>query len=84
LVRKTIHRNITITLKLDFSLGRVSPSTLHWSELILEYFMQMWSPQYGREMDLLEHIQRRAKKLVQGIENFPSLLRTDKIGGCSP
>jgi len=28
----------------------------------------MWSPQYRREMDLLEHIQRRATKMFQGME----------------
>ena len=28
----------------------------------LEYCVHMWSPQYRRDMDLLEHIQRRAPK----------------------
>ena len=33
----------------------------------LEYCIQMWSPQYRRGMDLLEHIQRRATKMIQGM-----------------
>lgn len=28
----------------------------------LEYCVQMWSPQYGRDTNLLEHIQKRAIK----------------------
>ena len=31
----------------------------------LEYCIQMWSPQYKRDMDLMEHIQRRATKMIQ-------------------
>ena len=33
----------------------------------LEYCFQMWSPQYRRDMDLLECTQRRATKMVQGV-----------------
>jgi len=28
----------------------------------------LWSPQYRRDIDLLEHIQRRATKTIQGTE----------------
>jgi len=40
-----------------------------WSTM--EYYVQLWSPQYRGEMDLLEHVQRRATKLFQGIEQCP-------------
>jgi len=30
----------------------------------LEYCIQMWSPQYRRDMDLLEHVQRRATETI--------------------
>ena len=36
----------------------------------LEYCIQMWSPLYRRYMNLLECIQRRAKRLIQGMEHL--------------
>ena len=35
----------------------------------LEYYIQMWSPQYRRAMDLLESTQRTAK-MIQGTEHL--------------
>jgi len=37
-----------------------------------EYCSQVWSPQYRRDIDLLEHVQRRATKTIQGMECLPS------------
>ena len=34
------------------------------------YCNQMWSPQYRRDMELLEHIQRRATKMIQRMEHL--------------
>ena len=39
--------------------------------LHLEYCIEMWSPQYRRDMDLLEHIQRKATEMIQEMEHFP-------------
>ena len=36
----------------------------------LEYCVQMWSPQYRRDMDLLERIQRKATKKIHGMEHL--------------
>ena len=36
----------------------------------LEYCIQMWSPQYRRDMDLLERIQRKATKKIHGMEHL--------------
>ena len=36
----------------------------------LEYCIHMWSPQYRRDTDLLECIQRRATKMIQGMEHL--------------
>ena len=36
----------------------------------LEYCGQMWSFQYRRDVDLLEHVQRWAIKMLQGMEHL--------------
>ena len=46
----------------------------------LEYCVQVWSPQYRRDTDLLEHIQRRATKMIQGMKQLSYEDRLRELG----
>ena len=46
----------------------------------LEHCIQMWSPQYRRDMELLEHVHRRATKMIKGMEHLPYEDRLRELG----
>ena len=46
----------------------------------LEYCIQVWSPQYRKDVELLERVQRRATKMIRGLEHITNEDRLRHMG----
>ena len=51
-----------------------------WMTSRIEYCCQIWNPNYSKDIDLVEGVQRRATKLITGMQNLSYDDRVKHLG----
>ena len=46
----------------------------------LQYCIQVWGPQYRKDVELLERVRRRATKMIRGLQHLPYENRLRELG----
>jgi len=46
----------------------------------LEYYIQLWAPQFEKDEELLERVQRRATRIMSGLEHLSYKERLRELG----
>ena len=60
--------------------SREKEVTVPLVRLHLEYCIQAWGPQYRKDVELLEWVQRRATQMIRGLENLSYEERLRELG----
>ena len=46
----------------------------------LEYCVKLWDPQHKKDMDLLERVQKKAMKMIKGLEHLSNEEKLRELG----
>jgi len=60
--------------------GDSAPLLCSGETSVVESFIQLWSPQHRKNMDLLEWVQRRDTKIIRGLEDLSCEERPRELG----